>query len=246
MSVRAGAPGGARAPLALVEAAPAAQPPAPALGAFGPTAHRPLHQVLTAGLAAADFPEPAPTEGWEEWKQSAQKGWHKATHGWKTEYKLHVIKAGVVQQGVVAYMKFPAPPKGFFEFMEEQTFQQLEGIGAGTISVKDDERPHAEWIKMVYSNALAQARPFRPEYTCMDIMCAPASLAKKQVFLKYLAERPMHDDWRVMHKTDVEAERLFQWKNFGYFLRTFVRAQHGMNVACYLVANVDGKEWHAP
>ena len=230
----------ARAPRALVESAPTAQPAAPALDAFGPTTHRPLHQVLTAGLAAADFPEPEPTEGWEEWKQRASDLRHKATHGWKKEYKLHVIKAGVVNDGVAGYMKFPAPPKGFIEFMDNQTFAQLDGISTGTIGVKDDEKPHALWIQMVYANALEQAQPFNKRHTCMDIMCAPASLAKDKVFLKYLKERPTHGDWKVMHKSTATKE--FQWHNFVDFLKTFVHAQHGMNIACYLVANVDGEK----
>lgn len=235
MSVRAGAVGGARAPRALVEAqaAPVAH------DAFGSPAHRPLHEVLTAGLAAADLPAPAPTEGWEDWKQSASDMRHRVTHGWKKEYKLHVIKAGKVTDGVVAYMKFPAPPKGFVEFMGKLEFAALEGIAKGD-QVEAGDMPHAQWIQMVYANALEQAQPFNAKHTCMDIMCAPASLAKDKVFLKYLKERPRHADWKVMHRP--EEAKDFGWHNFGYFLTTFVHAQHGMNVACYLVANVDGRE----
>ena len=249
MSVRAGAPGGARAPRALVEAAPAAQA-APALDAFGSTAHRPLHHVLTAGLAAADFPEPAPTSG-----MATMSSMPRELDTFPVTV-LHGVdvpgSAGLQQKGRV--VTIPAPGKQTKEFQKwfkaKSTVQINEVVEYTQItegkmyyknSVPKDEAAWWNYLRQVHQELYTLANTpgtFPSAVTCVDLFCVSKSPMNTitSVLRKHDKMAMLKQTTKAMHRN--KATDKLEWHDFYEFFKHLWIHSTGNGsrmMTCYLI-----------
>ncbi len=266
MSVRAGAPGGARAPRALVESAPTAQPPAPALDAFGPTAHRPLHQVLTAGLAAADFPEPAPTAGGIGMVKISKNPSTLKNNTFKLTVLNQAGEGGhtdMNQPGKSATLKGPgdgskATMKKVQEwYLSKDTvdinsilaYEMKDGKYEWSEEAPDNEAPWWDYLRTTYvkGETIANSGVFTATTTCVDLYCTGYVRSTKGVLIAHQSAIRNKTSHKVMHRK-TPGGRL-EWTDFPTFftnLWTYSTGTGSMLMTCYLIGYMMKQQDGAP
>lgn len=253
--------GGARAPRALVQAqsAPTAQAPV-ALDAFGPTAHRPLHQVLTAGLAAADFPEPAPTSGMVSMSSKPRE---------LDNFPVTVLhgvnvpgSGGLQQRGKVVTIATPGKKntKAFQQWFKEQSTATINQIVEFT-QIKDgnffyktaapaDKKTWWDYLRQVHQEVYTLANTagaFQPGVTCVDLYCTSKMNSITSVLQAHERKAILQQTKKAMHRNP-ESGKL-EWVDFyDFFGHLWIHSTGNGSrmMTCYLIGYMMNAAGGAP